>query len=162
MIGRARARHRRGQRGITLLETFVWAGLIGLIAVMVTPIESFLIRKLRDLGPERTVTLDMERAARTLAADARRATVVSIEEEGGLRFQLSGGDEVVWSLEEEGLLRGGRGGNGRRLPRMLHRGIREMEVLRPRPTSLQVTLEGGDGGHRRVAVWLRNARGGGG
>jgi len=145
-------------RGTSLAETLVVTAIIGLIAVMLAPVESFLLKRLREAHALQASSLDVAWSAALLSDDIRGAQGVIIDGSRGLTVVTPRGIEVVWRLDGSGLHRVVRSGEAPLGTTRRFSSVTDLRVTRPRVNLVTVTL--GDSGARRhtVEFCLRNAR----
>ena len=141
---------------MSLGEMLAVTTLVGFLALMLAPTESFLLRTLRASHSVGS-TSDLSAAAARLAADTRSAETWTGDGTDVLRLSLSRESEVVWSTSAQGLTRtalvSGEVASVRTFP-----GVRALRVLPERAELLSTVLVADTGEERAVVAGLRNAR----
>jgi hypothetical protein len=140
---------------MSLIEMLAMTTLVGLLALMLAPTESFLLRTLRASHSIRSAS-DLSAAAARLAADARSAERWTGDGTNALHLLPSRESEVVWSTSAQGLTRtalvSGEVASVRTFP-----GVRALRVLPERAELLSAVLVAETGEERAVVAGLRNA-----
>lgn len=144
-------------RGTSLAEMLVVTAIVGLIAVMLAPVESVLLRGLREARTLQARSLDVAWSATLLSDDLRGAQSVIDDGSRGLTLITPAGGEVVWRLDGSGLRRLERSGGVPVGTAKRFTSVTNLRVARLRPNLVAVTL--GDGGARShtFECCLRNA-----
>ena len=153
-------RHRLGnERGTSLAETMAMAAIMGIIALMLAPTESFLFGRLREAQHVQKTSYGLIYSSARFSADARRARDARVEQAGSVVLSMPGGGEIVWTQTSEGLARIDRTGSPGGPKRRTFDDIASLDVSRPRPNLLAATLRASSGEQRAIEIWLRNAGG---
>ena len=145
----------RRERGISITELLTSVTLIGVIAILIAPVEIEMVRRLGRVDHETLAAMNLPRAAQTLGADARNASRVHIES-NRVTFEFEDREEIVWEETAQGLLRFGRSPRSGRAHSILYAGVARMEASAGRGALLQVTLASAKGRVRSVSVQMRN------
>ena len=146
----------RRDRGSTLIEMLLMIAVLGIIVVLLAPIERFLFDTLRKAQVSHTACMDLAYSTAMLAADTRGAESYSRSRMGSLRLFMQDGSEVVWTATDEGaerrVLSAGRDPLLRRF-----RGIRSLSVATSETGLITATLVASSGDTRSFTRRLRRA-----